>query len=219
MKFTAKVRFQFGLLFLFLAVPLLGQNPSGTAPKAQPVSTDAQGSQPQAESQGDTARNLRSYIIGRDAVLAISVWKEPDRTRSAQVRSDGKISLPLVGEMDAAGLTPIQLELELTKKLRAYMNDPEVAVIVEQMNSKKFNILGEVAKPGAYQLTGTSTVMDAIAMAGGFKDFAKRKEMYVLRQNGDGSQSRIPFNYKEFVKGKNPAQNIKLEPHDTIIVP
>lgn len=219
MKFNANVRFRLGLLPLFLAVPLLGQNPSGAAANEQAASTDAQAAQAKTGDQGDTTKNQRSYIIGRDDVLAISVWKEPDLTRSAQVRSDGKISLPLVGEMDAAGLTPVQMELELTKKLRTYMTDPEVAVIVEQMNSKKFNILGEVTKPGSYQLTGASTVMDAIAMAGGFRDFAKRKDVYVLRQNADGSQSRIPFNYKQFVKGKKPAQNIKLEPHDTVIVP
>lgn len=219
MKFTTNVRIQVGLLFVFMGAPLLGQTPSGNSTNEQAAKSAAPAVQAQRETSAEAATNPSSYIIGRDDVLAISVWKEPDLTRSVPVRSDGKISLPLVGEIEAAGQTPAELEIELTKKLRAYMTDPEVAVIVEQMNSKKFNVLGEVTKPGSYSLTGASTVMDGIAMAGGFRDFAKKKDIYVLRQNADGSQSRIRFNYKEFIKGKKPTQNIKLEPHDTIIVP
>ena len=160
-----------------------------------------------------------SFIIGNDDVLAVSVWKEPDISKSVPVRSDGKISLPLVGEVEAAGQTPLKLEQEIASRLKNYISDPEVTVIVQQINSQKFNILGQVTKPGAYSLTNGTTVLDAIALAGGFRDFAKRKAIYVLRQNADGTQARLPFNYKEVVSGHNGSQNVKLQPRDTIVVP
>lgn len=160
-----------------------------------------------------------TFVIGKDDVLAINVWKEPDISRSIPVRSDGKISLPLVGEVQAAGETPLKLEQDITARLKNYIAEPEVTVIVQQINSQKFNILGMVSKPGTYPIVGPATVLDAIALAGGFRDFAKQKSIYVLRQNPDGSQTRIPFNYKEVVKGQKPAQNVPLQPRDTVIVP
>jgi len=160
-----------------------------------------------------------SFVIGSDDVLSISVWKEPEVSRVVPVRSDGKISLPLAGEIQAGGTTPRQLEKAIAAKLQSYISEPEVTVIVQQINSQKFNILGLVAKPGAYQLTNGATVLDAIALAGGFRDFAKQKSIYVLRQSPDGSQTRIPFNYKDVIKGKNVEQNIKLQPRDTVVVP
>jgi polysaccharide export outer membrane protein len=161
-----------------------------------------------------------SFVIGNDDVLAINVWKEPDISRpTVPVRSDGKISLPLVGEVQAAGLTPLKLEKDIASKLKNFISEPEVTVMVQQVNSQKFNILGQVARPGSYVIANSPTVLDAIALAGGFRDFAKQKSIYVLRQNADGSQTRIPFNYKEVVKTQSPAQNIKLQPRDTIIVP
>jgi polysaccharide export outer membrane protein len=161
-----------------------------------------------------------SFVIGNDDILTINVWKEPDVSQKAiPVRTDGKISLPLVGEVQATGRTPLKLEQEIAAKLKNYISEPEVTVIVQQINSQKFNILGQVNKPGSYLITNSDTVLDAIAVAGGFRDFAKQKSIYVLRQNADGSQTRIPFNYKEVVKGQNPGQNIKLQPRDTIVVP
>ncbi len=160
-----------------------------------------------------------TFVIGNDDVLAISVWKEPDVSRSVPVRSDGKISLPLVGEVQASGRTPLKLEQDIAAKLQNYISEPQVTVIVQQINSQKFNVLGQVARPGSYPITNSPTILDAIALAGGFRDFAKQKAIYVLRQNADGSQTRIPFNYKEVVKGKNPSQNIKLQPRDTVVVP
>lgn len=160
-----------------------------------------------------------SFVIGNDDVLAINVWKEPDISRSIPVRSDGKISLPLVGELQAAGETPLKLEQDIAARLKNFIEEPEVTVIVQQINSQKFNILGYVNKPGSYVLTNSATVLDAIALAGGFRDFAKQKSIYVLRQNPDGTQKRIPFNYKDVVKGKDPSQNVKLQPRDTIVVP
>jgi polysaccharide export outer membrane protein len=169
--------------------------------------------------EGSTKPHDDTFVIGDDDVLAINVWKEPDVSRSIPVRSDGKISLPLAGEMQAAGLTPLALEREIASKLQSYISEPEVTVMVQQINSQKFNILGMVAKPGSFSLTNSATVLDAIALAGGFRDFAKKKSIYVLRRNADGSEARLPFNYNQVLKGQNPAQNIKLQPRDTIVVP
>jgi polysaccharide biosynthesis/export protein len=159
-----------------------------------------------------------SFVIGNDDMLAIDVWKEPGITRTIPVRSDGKISLPLVGEVQAAGLTPAKLEQDIAARLKNYISEPEVTVIVQQVNSQKFNILGQVVKPGSYIIANSPTVLDAIALAGGFRDFAKKKSIYVLRQGASG-ETRLPFNYKEVSQGKNMDQNIKLQPGDTIIVP
>ena len=158
-----------------------------------------------------------TFVIGNDDVLAINVWKEPDISRSIPVRSDGKISLPLLGEVQAAGRTPLQLEYVIATKLLNYITKPEVTVMVEQINSKKFNILGQITKPGSYSLALAPTIVDAIAIAGGPKEFAKQKSIYILRQNPGGGETRIVFNYKDFLKGK--IQNVKLEPHDTVVVP
>jgi polysaccharide export outer membrane protein len=159
------------------------------------------------------------YVIGPEDVLSINVWKEPEISRSVPVRLDGAISLPLVGEVQAGGRTPLQLEKEIAKKLQNYISEPEVAVMVQEMKSKRFNVLGQVNKPGSYLLTNSMTVLDAIALAGGFKDFAKQKAIYVLRRNNDGTDQRLPFNYKDVVKGKNTEQNVKLEPRDSVVVP
>ena len=166
-----------------------------------------------------TAPANSSYVIGDNDVLSINVWNEPDLKQLIPVRPDGKISLPLVGDIEAAGRTPSQLQNDITSKLHTYINHPDVTVIVQQINSKKFNILGRVMKPGAYPLSSTTTVLDAIAQAGGFQDFAKEKGIVVLRGNPNGGQSRFPFNYKEIIDGKNLEQNIRLKPNDTIIVP
>jgi polysaccharide export outer membrane protein len=182
-------------------------------PDAPTVASDPSNSGSTARAHDDT------YIIGADDVLAINVWKEPEVSRTVPVRSDGKISVPLAGEVQASGETPRQLEKELAGKLQSFISEPEVTVIVAEVKSQKFNVLGQVSRPGTYPLTNASTVLDAIAIAGGFRDFAKQKSIYVLRQNPDGGQSRLPFNYKDVIKGKNSAQNIKLQPRDTIVVP
>ena len=159
------------------------------------------------------------FVIGNGDVLAINVWKQPDLSKSVPVRSDGKVSLPLIGEVVASGQTPLKLEKELTSKFQPYLADPEVTVIVEQINSEKFNILGRVQKPGSYPLVNPTTVLDAIALAGGCRDFAKQKAIYILRRNTDGTETRLPFNYQDVIKGKNTAQNVDLQPRDTIVVP
>lgn len=176
------------------------------------------GSASAAASAASTAHS-DSFVIGNDDVLAINVWKEPDVSRSIPVRSDGKISLPLVGEVQAAGETPLKLESEIASRLKNYISEPEVTVMVQQINSQKFNVLGMVARPGSYTVANSPTVLDALALAGGFRDFAKQKSIYVLRQNPDGTQTRLPFNYKEAIKGIKPEQNVKLQARDTVVVP
>jgi len=207
-----------GFLLIALSSVLSGQVP---APSQVVHGTSAAAVTPspaRPSAPSDSKPSDASFVIGNGDVLAINVWKEPDfSSRSIQVRSDGKISLPLVGEIAAAGMTPLQLEDNLTAKLRNYMTKPEVTVMVEQINSKKFNILGQVTKPGSYSLTTAPTIVDAIAIAGGPRDFAKQKSIYILRENPSGAQTRIGFNYKDFLKGKD--QNVKLEPGDTVVVP
>ena len=187
--------------------------PQAAAPSSAPQAAASVPASEAGKAHDDT------FVIGNDDVLVINVWKEPDISRSVPVRSDGKISLPLVGEVQAAGQTPLKLEQDIAARLKNYVSEPEVTVIVQQINSQKFNILGQVNRPGTYPIANSATVLDAIALAGGFSDFAKQKSIYVLRQNADGTQSRLPFNYKEVVKGQNLAQNIKLQPRDTIVVP
>ena len=144
-----------------------------------------------APSASAARRTTIPYIIGADDVLAINVWKDPEVSRTVPVRSDGKISLPLAGEVQASGQTPLQLEKVLAAKLQSFISEPEVTVIVTEIRSQKFNILGMVIRAGSYPLTSSITVLDAIALAGGFRDFAKQKSIYVLRQNPDGAQSAL----------------------------
>lgn len=219
MKTSASRLVESGLLFIVFSGSLLGQVPTPSqADRGTPASAGAASNETPSVASGGKAHDDR-FVIGNDDHLAINVWKEPDLTQSIPVRSDGKISLPLVGEVQAAGRTPLQLEEEIAARLRNYITAPEVTVIVEQINSQKFNILGQVTKPGSYSLAAATTVLDAIAAAGGFRDFAKQKSIYILRQSANGGETRIDFNYKDFIKGKNPGQNIKLEPRDTIVVP
>ena len=159
-----------------------------------------------------------TYIIGPQDVLDIDVWHETELTRSVPVRPDGRISLPLVNDVQAAGLTPTQLADQLATKLKQFVTDPQVTVIVTQINSQRVYILGEAARPGAYPLLPGMTVLQALSSAGGFTIFAELKKIYVLRKQG-GKQEKFPFNYKEVIAGKNPGQNIELKAGDQIVVP
>jgi polysaccharide biosynthesis/export protein len=206
------------LLCIFLAGGVSAQTPIATSSGAPSPPTEMVSVARSAKISTSQPHD-DGFIIGNGDVLAISVWKQPDISRSIPVRSDGRISLPLIGELQAAGQTPLRLEEQITSKLQPYLAEPEVTVIVEQINSEKFNILGRVTKPGSYPLANPTTVLDAIALAGGCRDFAKQKAIYVLRRNPDGTETRFPFNYQDVVKGKNTAQNITLHPHDTIVVP
>ncbi len=173
------------------------------------------------QSQLDTRQlaAVDDYVIGADDILAINVWKEPDLCRTVPVRPDGKITLPLVGDVLAAGKTPEKLQQELRDSLASFIAVPEVAVIVQEVRSLKFNIVGEVARPGSYPLSESTTVLDAIAQAGGLGLYAKSNDIYVLRLRADGSSLRFPFHYKKVLKGTSLSQNVKLQAKDTIVVP
>jgi polysaccharide export outer membrane protein len=157
------------------------------------------------------------YKIGSDDMLHVSVWKEPDLTETLPVRPDGKISLPLLNDVQAAGLTPSQLADSISTKLKKYMSDPRVTVIVTAMNSQKIYVLGEVSHTGTMVLQPNMTVLQALASAG-FTQFANTKGIYVLRTE-NGKQQKIPVNYKALLKGASIDQNLVLKPGDTIVVP
>lgn len=164
-----------------------------------------------------TSKAGPSYVIGADDTLFISVWKEPDLTETLPVRADGMISLPLLNDVRAAGLTPMELSTNIADKLKKYVDDPRVTVVVTQMNSQRVYVTGEVLHPGAMTLTPQMTVLQALASAG-FTQFANTKGIYVLR-NENGSSKKYPVNYKKLIKGEDTAQNIMLKPGDTIVVP
>lgn len=167
---------------------------------------------------GTPTQATRDFLIGPDDVLSINVWKEQDLTRTVVVRPDGKISLPLVGELTASDKTPASLQEEIRQSLLKYIAKPDVTVMVQEVHSQRYNVIGEVQRPGTFALSGPTTVMDGIANAGGFRDFAKTAKIYVLRITADKQQVRLPFNYKEVVKGSID-QNILLQARDTIVIP
>ena len=159
-----------------------------------------------------------AYMIGPEDMLDINVWKEPDVSRVVPVRPDGRISLPLINDVQAAGLSPQQLAANVTEKLRKYLNEPQVTVIVTAINSQRVYVVGEVLRAGAFPLIPGMTVLQALSSSGGFTAFADVKTIHVMRLR-NGKHIELPFNYREVLKGDNPDQNIKLEPGDTVVVP
>lgn len=160
-----------------------------------------------------------NYRIGAGDVLQVAVWKEPEASvPEVAVRTDGKISVPLIKEIAAAGLTPVELEKNLVEKLGAFIKSPEVTVVVRQVRSKKVYVLGAVKKEGPVMIESPMTVLQALVAAGGLTDFAKRKKIYVLRTVA-GKQARLPFDYEAVVRGENAEQNVGVLPDDTIVVP
>ncbi len=152
-------------------------------------------------------------------ILEITTWKEPDFSREEiLVRIDGKITFPLLNDVQAAGRTPMQLTQEIETKLKDYVDSPVVTVIVRNPSSKKFYILGEVANTGEYPILKELTVLQAFALAGGFTEWASKKEILLFREV-DGKQKTLVINYKNIVKGKDLSQNVKIQANDTIIVP
>ncbi len=158
------------------------------------------------------------YVIGPQDVIRIDVWKEPEISRTIPVRPDGKISLPLLNDIQASGLTALQLGKSIHDGLTKFLTNPEVTVTVTEINSRRVYITGEVARAGAFPLLPNMTVLQALSSAGGFTQFAKLKGIYVLRNEG-GKQVKHSFNYKEVVKGRNQDENILLQPGDVIVVP
>jgi len=179
---------------------------------------DSSSSSPTAITHSVTAEDA-NYVIGADDVLAIDVWHEKDLSRALSVRPDGKISLPLVGELLVAGETPLQVQDSITQRLKEYMENPQVTVMVQETKSQKFNVVGEVQRPGSFVFGHPVTVLDAIALAGGFRDFAKTRKMYVIRTAPDGTRQRLRVNYNDVLKGKKSAENLVLHSHDTVVVP
>jgi polysaccharide export outer membrane protein len=199
------------LLLLLTVVPLRAQQASNRATTTPSGNGNGPRTPPATVPSAD-------YRIGAQDVLTISVWKEPEITRTVPVRPDGKISLPLLNDVQAAGLTPMELAANITSGLKKFIADPQVTVIVTEINSRHFYVLGEVGRPGAYPLLPGMTVLQALSGAGGFSQWANLNEIYVLRDEG-GKQVRYPFKYKDVLRGKRTEQNIELKPGDTIVVP
>ncbi len=159
------------------------------------------------------------YRIGADDVLTVNVWHEPEVSRNVPVRPDGKISLPLVGDVQASGLTPTELRMELETRFAKFLTNPDVSVIVAEIRSQRINVLGQVFRPGTYALIPPMNVIDAVATAGGLREFAKPNKIYVLRTLPNGHVERIKVQYKNVLKGKSGSQDVMLQTRDTVVVP
>jgi polysaccharide export outer membrane protein len=159
-----------------------------------------------------------SYIIGSMDILEIQVWKEPDFSRQALVRPDGKITLPLIGDLHVSGMTTMTLKELLTEKLKDFIDSPEVTVILVESHSKNFYIIGKITQPGPYPLMKDMTVLQAISVAGGLGEWADADSIRIIRKSG-GKEEILHFDYKQVTSGKNLEQNIVLQPNDTIVVP
>jgi polysaccharide biosynthesis/export protein len=205
----------------FATASMAAQTADGNgAPKGDAVSsTNAVGDKPAPAAQAGPATPAQDsdYVIGADDFLKIVVWKETELTETLPVRPDGKISMPLLGDVAAAGMTPTELAASIQQKLKKYISDPRVTVVVAAMNSRRVFVTGEVAHSGAIPLLPHMTVLQALSSAG-FTQFANLKAIYVLRNEG-GRQTKLPFNYKEVVKGQRQDENVELRPGDTIVVP
>jgi polysaccharide export outer membrane protein len=158
------------------------------------------------------------YVIGEEDVLTVTVWKEKDLSGSAVVRPDGKITVPLVGEIYVVGMKPAQLQKLLEEKFKPFITVAQVSVTVNQINSRKIYLIGQVVREGTVPINGSMTVLQVLAGAGGLRDFAKRKKIYLLRKQGN-QEIRFPFDYDAAIRGRNTEQNIRVEPGDTIVVP
>lgn len=198
---------------MWMCLGLLGTGvraQNSEAPKAEGATSE----KPAAAQPPDVSPD---YVIGADDTLHISVWKEPDLSEILPVRPDGKISMPLLNDITAAGLTPLQLKDSITERLKKFIADPHVTVVVTAMNSRRVFVTGEVTHPGPMRLLPNMTILQALSQAG-FTQFAKVKAIYLLRTE-NGKQEKLPFNYRDVVKGKRPEQNIILKPDDTVVVP
>jgi polysaccharide export outer membrane protein len=180
------------------------EQPSGAAARGVPTAT---------------ARPAEGYVIGPDDVLSIVFWKDKDLSAEVTVRPDGKVSLPLLNDVQAQGRTPEQLRDALKQAAQAYVEDPNPTVMVKEIKSRRVFITGQVEKPGPYPLTGETTVLQLIAMAGGMREFADGSNISIIRKADDGGSLILPFNYRDVLKRKNLHQNVQLKPGDTVVVP
>lgn len=211
MKLTWKTAVAALILIASIAVAQEASAPPATSPAAGQAVADKTASAPANNQAGS------DYVIGPEDDLHIAVWKEADLTATLPVRPDGKISLPLLNDVQAAGLTPQQLSASLTEKLKKYVADPHVTVVVTAINSKRIYVNGEVLHPGPMPMQANMTVLQAISTAG-LNQFANTKRIYVLRTE-NGKQQKLPVNYRKLLKGEQIEQNYLLQPGDTIVVP
>lgn len=201
------------LLFFAICASALFCPAQDNTPAASPAAPAV--SAPAAPTGASALDN--TYVIGASDEISVSVFKEPALSGTLLVRPDGMISLPLLGDVLAAGKTPMQLASEITEKFKKYIEDPNVTVILTQMNSKRVYLIGEVARTGPLEMTPGMTLLQAIATAGGLSDFANTKKIYILRRE-DGQQKKIPVHYKQALRG-DLSLNLALKPGDTIVVP
>jgi len=199
------------LLLLLAAVPVAAQDQASANRQQNPPASPASAAPPVAAADS-------TYVIGPDDVLDVSVWKEPDVSRTVPVRPDGKISLPLVNDVQAAGKTPSELAEMLTTLFKKFLNNPQVTVVVTQINSRRVYVVGEVARAGAFPLLPNMTVLQALASAGGFTPFANTKKIHIVR-TVNGHETQFPFDYHQVLKGTKSEENIQLLPGDEIVVP
>lgn len=198
---------------------LSGQAPGGPAqPKQEKPAGQETAADQKTTHSGSEQNASAEYVIGEADVLNINVWKEPEISQSVVVRPDGKVSLPLIGEVLLSGLTPVQAQQLLATKFQSFLTNPHVTVTVTDIRSKVVFITGEVGKPGAYPLLTPTTILQLITNAGGLGEFANKKGIFVLR-TVEGKQQRLPFNYSKVLKGEKPEQNILLRPGDTVVIP
>jgi polysaccharide export outer membrane protein len=204
-------------LILIGSIALAQAAPQPAASSASDKTASDKTAPDKATNAASTSQAGPEYVIGPEDALHIAVWKEADLTASLPVRPDGKISLPLLDDVQAAGLTPKQLADSITEKLKKYLADPRVTVVVTQINSKRIYLVGEVMHVGATPMLPNMTVLQALSSAG-LNQFANTKRIYVLR-TANGKQQKLPVNYRKLVKGEQIEQNYLLQPGDTIVVP
>lgn len=211
------------LALALAATTALGAAPAQTTPQPPPqprpaAPAPAPAGRPAAALPADAVTPPPDYVIGPDDVIGVVVWREQDLSADVKVRPDGKVSLPLLNDLQASGLTPEEFRKVVTEAAAKFVADPAVTIIVKQINSRMVFVMGEVGKPGTYQLTAPYTVLQMLALAGGPTAFAKKDEIGVVRTIA-GKTTRHRFNYEEVVRGRKMEQNLLLRPGDTIIVP
>jgi polysaccharide biosynthesis/export protein len=218
-----KTQRHYNILLAILSVASLGAPAFPQTPNSQENSQTTQTasnkpSSDRPEGVNPAVKVGKDYVIGADDVLDVSVWKEQELTRTLQVRPDGKISMPLLGDVQAAGLTPGQLAQTVSERLKKYLTAPQVTVILTQINSQRVYVIGEVTRPGAYAVLPGMTILQAISSAGGLTQFANSKKIFLMR-NENRTQAKYPFSYKEVLDGRKAEENLTVKAGDTIVVP
>ena len=193
---------------------------AGNSDATMAAGSSQEGKEPAGQQAPPNAKRVEDdYRIGPSDVLAINVWKDTELTRTVTVRPDGKISLPLVGELEVSGLTASSVQRLIVQRLAEYISTPQVTVIVQEVRSQTYIVVGKVAKTGSYELGKPTTVLEAIAIAGGFLDFAKPNKIKIMRRMAGGQTETLFFDYNKVIKGKKAEENILLQNGDTIVVP